>query len=70
MPTICRCGHRSDSTDPHPCHGKEYTCRAPAKRRIVADKPGTGALAGTQLKLTGYATWACDACWKDFGNNN
>lgn len=57
----CRCGHVGG--EPHPCHGKNYTCRRPARRRYIAHPT---ALAGTQLKLGAYETWACDKCWARF----
>lgn len=62
--SLCRCGHPTASTDvPHPCHGKGYTCRAPATSRLVA---APTCLAGAQMKLGAYETWACDECWEWF----
>lgn len=58
----CRCGHQGSG--PHPCHGKAYTCGAPAKPRLVSTGPA--ALAGMQLKFSAYETWACDDCWQTF----
>lgn len=61
----CRCGAPAGA-DPHPCHGFAYTCRAPARPRFVVQSPlRFVALAGVQLKgeVSGYKTWACDACW-------
>lgn len=58
----CRCGHEGGEL--HPCHGKAYTCRAPAKRRFYA--PRFVALAGVQMKFQVSETWACDRCWAWF----
>jgi len=62
----CRCGHSdfSLSPEPHPCHGSEYTCGKPAKRRFYNGK--FVSLAGVQLKVQANETWACDACWDAF----
>jgi len=61
MTGVCRCGW--DGQGDHPCHGTGYTCRKPAKQRYVA-RPTC--LAGVQMKLGAYETWACDACWESF----
>ena len=61
----CRCGAPAGA-DPHPCHGFAYTCRAPARSRFVQWGPARlPCLAGVQMKVevSGYQTWACDACW-------
>lgn len=58
----CRCGH-TGMPEEHPCHGRGYTCRKEAAPRLVAY---TTALAGMQLKLGAYQTWACDECWADY----
>lgn len=58
----CRCGHAGG--EPHPCHGKAYTCRAPAKQRFYA--PHFVSLAGVQMKFEVSETWACDVCWAWF----
>jgi len=55
----CRCGW--DGQGAHPCHGKGYTCKAPAKPRLYALRPA--AVAGVQMKLEASHTFACDACW-------
>jgi len=60
----CRCGHRLDSTDPHPCHGDEYRCKKPAKQYFY--NPTLPALAGMQMKVTVVDTWACEECWEAF----
>ena len=62
MSERCRCGH--EDGDPHPCHGRAYTCRKPATHRIYA--PYVTCLAGVQMKLGAYDTWACDECWSEF----
>lgn len=61
MPSACRCGHTG--TGEHPCHGRGYTCRKPATRRLYS--PGLSALAGVQMKVTVDETWACDGCWAE-----
>ncbi len=58
----CRCGH--EGGEPHPCHGQRYTCRAPAKHRLY--NPYLASLAGVQMKVVAYDTWACDPCWEKF----
>lgn len=55
----CRCGHTG--ADPHPCHGRLYTCRKEATERFYDIR--AVALAGTQTKFGAAMTWACDACW-------
>lgn len=55
----CRCGYTGEGH--HPCHGRGYTCRQPAKERFYSVRPV--ALAGQQLKLGAQQTWACDECW-------
>lgn len=60
----CRCGHPNDSTDPHPCHGKGYACRKPARQRFYNARPV--ALAGNQPKVQASETQACDECWEEF----
>ena len=57
----CRCGHPTDSTEPHPCHWGDYTCREPATHFFYA-QPGIGkfALAGAQMKVSANDSWACD----------
>lgn len=58
----CRCGWAGDG--PHPCHGRAYSCRAPASHRFYDARPA--AVAGVQVKLQVSETWACDACWAKF----
>lgn len=58
----CRCGHTGDG--PHPCHADGYSCRQPATARLIPMPLGTGALAGAQMKLTVYETYACDVCFE------
>lgn len=62
MAAACRCGHSGDG--PHPCHFNGYTCRAPATSRFIAT-PGTS-LAGMQMKVGAYETFACDECWEKY----
>jgi len=57
----CRCGWNRQGD--HPCHGKGYTCRKPAKSRFVA-RPAC--LSGSQPKFGAYETFACDQCWEEF----
>lgn len=57
----CRCGYTGEG--PHPCRGKEYRCKKPATSRFVAQPT---CLAGAQMKLQAYETWACDECWAEF----
>jgi hypothetical protein len=57
----CRCGHRHESKEPHPCHGNGYKCRQPARIRFYNARPVC--LAGVQTKFGVDSTWACDACW-------
>lgn len=59
----CRCGAPA-SADPHPCHGKGYTCRQPARLRFYGATPT--ALAGMQMKVAAHETWSCDACWAEY----
>lgn len=68
----CRCGHRADSTEPHPCH--KYNrfgggrCGKPATQRFYNPAPGRvpyAQVAGVQLKLEVAETWACDECWAE-----
>ena len=59
----CRCGAASRAPT-HPCHGKAYGCRRPAKQRFY--DPRTVGLAGAVLKYAVHDTWACDDCWADF----
>jgi len=64
--TTCRCGHEAhavgSTATPHPCHGKGYTCpNQPTKPRFVSTGPA--ALAGMQMKVGAYQTFACDECW-------
>lgn len=66
VPEVCRCGHAMHADGPHPCHGEEYTCRKPAKARFIAKPLGSYALAGMQMKMTGYLTFACDECWEKY----
>lgn len=65
-PSPCRCGHPADSEQPHPCHGKGYTCGKPATHRIY--NPYLASLAGVQMKTGAESTWACDACWEWYLN--
>ena len=66
MSSRCRCGHVDSPGTDHPCHGRGYVCRRPAKRRFYNTRPA--ALSGMQLKLVGDETWACDACWESYKN--
>jgi hypothetical protein len=62
MAASCRCGHSGEG--PHPCHFAGYSCRAPASARFVA-VPGAS-LAGVQMKVSAYETFACDECWEKY----
>lgn len=62
MADPCRCGW--DGKDFHPCHGRGYTCRQPAKARIYNPQPVT--LAGQSMKVSVEQTFACDECWEYF----
>jgi len=61
----CRCGW--DGEGEHPCHGDAYQCRKPATERLVTYPT---CLAGMQMKLGAYKTWACDECWREFGERS
>lgn len=64
MSTVpCRCGHTGDDAA-HPCHGKGYTCRRPARQRFYNAR--LVPLAGHQMKCEASDTWSCDACWVGF----
>lgn len=63
---VCRCGW--DGKGDHPCHGKGYTCRKPAKERFY-ESHKLYALAGMQLKMSMLRTFGCDECWKEFAND-
>jgi hypothetical protein len=56
----CRCGWNGEGD--HPCHGNGYRCRKPAQIRFITYPT---ALAGMQLKLDAYETFACDECWNE-----
>lgn len=58
----CRCG-RWDGTGPHPCHGFGYTCENEGTERMVS-RPVS--LAGMQMKVEVYITYACDSCWEAY----
>jgi len=62
---LCRCGYVGDDSE-HPCHGRNYSCRLPAKARYYV--PGPFSLAGAQLKVSATKTYACDTCWEEFKN--
>jgi hypothetical protein len=62
MAETCRCGFNGEGE--HPCHGKAYSCRKPAKQRFYGAH--LTALAGVQMKLGVNSTWACDECWSAF----
>lgn len=57
---VCRCGW--DGEGSHPCHYNGYACRRPAQRRLIGYPT---ALAGTQMKVGAYETFACDECWAE-----
>lgn len=69
--TRCRCGHDMPldhqeveellRAPPHPCHGRAYTCRKPARLRLY--HAHLAALAGVQAKFSVVSTWACAECW-------
>jgi len=56
----CRCGHTGEG--PHPCHGRAYTCRKPARERFYGAR--MAALAGVQMKVVCQRTFACEECWE------
>ena len=56
-----RCGW--DGKGEHPCHWDAYTCRKPAKARYVGRLT---CLAGVQMKMGAYQTFACDEHWEAF----
>ena len=59
----CRCGW--SVVGDHPCHGKGYECKKPAKVRYY-EPHSRYSLAGMQLKLSVVETFACDECWEAF----
>lgn len=58
----CRCGW--DGTGDHPCHGRAYECKKPARSRSQPHQRYS--LAGAMLKLSVVETFACDECWEEF----
>jgi hypothetical protein len=59
----CRCGHAGGS--PHQCHGHHYKCtNKPTKQYFYG--PQLSSLAGVQMKVQVFDTWACDKCWREF----
>lgn len=59
----CRCGW--DGSGDHPCHYRNYTCKAAATARFY-EPTLHYSIAGQQDKRSVVETFACDACWADF----
>ena len=60
----CQCGWNGEGE--HPCHWGGYTCGKPASARFVT-RPTC--LAGMQMKVEGYQTFACDEHWELFNRD-
>jgi len=62
----CRCGYLGPDAAEHPCHWGGYTCKKPGSLRFYS--LDLVSLAGAQMKVPVFDTYACKEHWTEFLN--